>query len=133
MIALFQKVLSRLYLKVRGNTTTLSEPTGSNYTYTHVYHSQESGERIGVIRLRSYQFSHLIRYANWFIPNRMLFTYEVRVIMEPEGGEIKTLPAFHFPQLCAKWLSRTKYPHICAINASLDKIVSMHLEPAKGV
>lgn len=67
------------------------------------------------------QVKHLVKYTKYFKLNLNCYTYTVDM-----DGYINDVIVFNstgtYPQLCSPLLNKTKYPHICAINAHLNSV-----------
>lgn len=77
------------------------------------------------IEIISRQFVYCTVYERWYIPNRRRAVYEVSSNVPSELRELvdpKLLDVVTYPTLCISLLRWTKYPHIYAIIAFLDRI-----------
>lgn len=126
MFLVVKNIFIWLSMVLRGNATVTSVITGSTYSYNHTERDTVTGKVKGIIKLNSIQKSHTITYDRWYFYSLKKFTYEVQITVEETGKEIQKLPSQFFPQLCSELLNFTDYPHICAINASLDCVIKMH-------
>lgn len=117
-------------LKILGEL--LDAIIGPSQTITHlgfVGHATETIDTVWLgrhqIGIVSKQYVYCTIYKRWFIPNRRRAVYEVTSRVPDEIRDLvdpKLFDTVTYPTLCISLLRWTKYPHLYAIIAYLDRI-----------
>lgn len=108
-----------MHVLMRGKSEVVTTLTPLEYVYRHVIRLDNGDERYIVFRCR--QHRHVVKYAKWYMVDRVYYTYAVEMI-NVDGLAFNDYHIAHYPHVCAKWLHRSRYPHRCAINAHLDAL-----------
>ncbi len=117
LLDIFQLFISSLYVRSCKIDHVISEYTGREYAYTAVLGEHEGEQRI--LYFESRQVSHRLNYSRKWLRSKVKYTYEVK-LKEYVGKSIIHVEQRVFPQLCAEFMNKSMFPHLCAINAHMD-------------
>lgn len=117
ILDVFQLFISSLYVRLCKVDNVVSEYTGLDYSYAASLGDHGGAER--VLKFESKQVAHRSHYYRKWLGTKVRYTYEVR-LKEYIGKNIVHVEDRVFPQLCWKFMNRSMYPHLCAINAHMD-------------
>lgn len=112
--------LSMLYVHLRGNSIVTTKEIKEN-VFKRKYHLRAKNGSIRTVVFRCKQYRHTVKYRNWFVPNKVVYTYTVEMV-NLDDDLINDYHVAHYPHLCSRWLHGTDYPHMCAVNAHIDQI-----------
>ena len=109
----FAVLIAALYISIRGESETSTFTTGKTFSYTYPLET-------GLLKLASIEYKHVEKFKQWFLPNRIYYTYLVQV--KGEGDEaIRSIP---MPMLCSRLFAETTLPHRLAIAECLRLFMS---------
>lgn len=109
-LELLSTILLTLYIYLRGDVKVSTSLTGSDHKHKHLH--QDNTYTLFISR----QVKHVVTYARWWIPNRVIYSYDVELIRF-NGGEVVDCGRTHVPHLCLGVVRKSTYAHECAIQA----------------
>lgn len=107
--------LTAIYINCRGESETLSVLTGETFSYTYPL-------EVGLVRITSEEYRHEIKFKRWYMPNRVRYTYLVRVVKHM-GEEKELIEVFPMPMNCLKFFASTTFPHREALKERLHQYI----------
>lgn len=117
LLDMLQLLVSSIYVSSCRVENVESEYTGREYAYSEAFGGLSDLQR--VLHFECRQVSHRSNYSNRLWRSKVDYTYEVK-LSDYVGKTIMHVEERTFPQLCPRFMNRTIYPHICAINAHID-------------
>ena len=103
----FILLLTAIYVKCRGESTTRSVYTEKSFIYTYTIESE-------VLKFISKEYKHETIFKRWYLGKQIRYAYLVTVVSE-DNGYVTLVDSVPVPILCMRRFAGTTLPHRLAV------------------